>query len=230
MEDIEAQRALNARQRAMSAEQIRLNDPNTLANYLSRFDGSSSVFGSGVADKTRAANREYQGMQQAALKQEQEQLTGLRGLQDAYDTGTIGDVKSRYTLGDGERKHAETLQDKALGHAVTYQGNKNTTDARVEAAQLAAEVGMLRNAAKSKDDFVALMNSKIKIEMAELVQFKGKSFLNPADTAEKKRIEARIEVLRNAMDSHDPRLAAGAPPAQGNTMAPPPGAVKLKKG
>lgn len=132
---------------------------------------------------------------------------------ETYGAGNAG-LKSaaearKEAIGAGKDRanNADTNATNLEGHRISA---KATTDAASIRAEAMAEVAATRASAQTKDQFVAEMNSKIKIELAELAQYKGKSFLSPADTAAKQRIETRIEALRGAMDAHDPRLTAGA--------------------
>jgi hypothetical protein len=132
------------KQRAADAEQLAQSDPNTWGRWLSRFDPNARSLGAGVAAKTYAEQDAYQAMKQ-------KQLAGLRGLQDAQESGAIGDIKSRYTLGDAARKDAEgqkagytkdavslvNAQEAALGRK---QSGWDAAQGRTQAAQIAAGV------------------------------------------------------------------------------------------
>ena len=153
------ERAMRARQavdiqkqREADAEQLKQSDPNTWGRWLSRFDPNAQSFGAGVAAKTYAEQDAHQAMKQ-------KQLAGLRGLQDAQEAGNIGDVKSRYALGDAARAGAEkdragfmrdatslvNAQEAALGHKQT---GWDTAQSRIEAAQQRAADNVQKQADK----------------------------------------------------------------------------------
>ena len=154
-QDIQAQRDANA-------EQLKQNDPNTWGRWMSRFDPHSRFLGEGVAAKTYAA-------QDAQQEMKQKQLAGLRALQDAQESGAIGDVKSQFTLGDAARKEAEGVRKDALTNATsmvdtdqkalsTKQASLDAYQGRVQAAQIAAAARADAKAAGADNKQLQMLN------------------------------------------------------------------------